>query len=454
MAEPGGEEHGRAESRGPSPREALDALPLGLWGPLLRAVRRVTDDTPRSTLPRPLRPFAGWHPERLRDPRARAAVASALEDPVLGDRLLAVLDAQDEADEDAGWLAARRGQDGAAAVLAAGGRWADLAALADAHAAATASVAREAGPAASPAPGEAAGGAGRKDDPAGGEVSAALREERDALQRRAEAETARASRLEEGLARAEERVAALVEERDALHRELTDLQRQHRRRVARLRERVREADAARQRIEAQRAWIVDEVEGLLGRLRGAGDGPPQRAPESSEGPDEREAPGGETLPRVAPPAEAGRPCTLPKGLSREHPDGVRSLLRVPGLRCVLDGYNVTKHPDGQPMADLATQRRWLVALAGGVAARFGSRVVVVFDGADEAPSAEASPRDVLVVFSDAAETADDRIVGLVDTLDADEPALVVTSDRELAERVGPAGVDVVSTPAFLAAVDG
>ncbi|MFO8075511.1 MAG: NYN domain-containing protein [Egibacteraceae bacterium] len=459
-------------SGAPSPREALDALPVGLWSPLLRAVRRVTDDTPRSTLPRPLRPFAGWHPERLRDPRARAAVARALEDPDLGDRLLATLGAQDEADEDTGWLAARRGHDGAAAVLAAAGRWADLATLAAAHAAPAASVAREGGPDGSPTREDADGAAGDGDDAtgedagagggdhaagddegAGEDAAAALREERDAVQRRAEAETARASRLEEGLTRAEERLAALAEERDALRRELTDLQRQHRRRVARLRERVREAEGARQGVEAQRAWLVDEVEGLLGRLRATGEG---RAPREAGTPhdgEESEGSQAATLPRAVPPAKAGRPCTLPQGLSREHADGVRALLRAPGLRCVLDGYNLTKHPDGQPMADLATQRRWLVALAGGVAARFGPRIVVVFDGADAAPSPEASPRDVLVVFSDAAETADDRIVDLVGALDADEPALVVTSDRELTERLAPARVDVVTTPAFLAAVD-
>jgi predicted RNA-binding protein with PIN domain len=54
-----------------------------------------------------------------------------------------------------------------------------------------------------------------------------------------------------------------------------------------------------------------------------------------------------------------------------------------------------------------------------------------------------------VDFASDDETADDRIVRLVEGLDRDQPVLVVTSDRELADRCAALSADVVPSDAFL-----
>jgi predicted RNA-binding protein with PIN domain len=55
-----------------------------------------------------------------------------------------------------------------------------------------------------------------------------------------------------------------------------------------------------------------------------------------------------------------------------------------------------------------------------------------------------------VDFASSDETADDRIVALVEGADEAQPVLVVTSDRELGRRCAALHVDVVPAEAFLA----
>ena len=119
---------------------------------------------------------------------------------------------------------------------------------------------------------------------------------------------------------------------------------------------------------------------------------------------------------------------------------------------ILDGYNVTKDIRGVPTAELADQRAWLVRIAAGVASGRGVRVTVVFDGEGERTTAASAARVVRCMFTADEETADDRIVALVGELPPDAPVLVVTSDREVRERVEDLGANVVASGVFLQAV--
>ncbi|MBA2578331.1 MAG: hypothetical protein H0V05_17110, partial [Euzebyaceae bacterium] len=115
--------------------EVLGDLPVSLWGPLLRAVRRAAGGLDRAELPPALRPFASWKPEKLAADRPRRAVAEALAgDPRLRELVGEALEDRDAfaaaESTDVARLRAAHGTETAAAALAARGRWDDLAVLA------------------------------------------------------------------------------------------------------------------------------------------------------------------------------------------------------------------------------------------------------------------------------------------------------------------------------------
>lgn len=454
--------------------EVLNDLPDALWPVLLRTVRRVADDLPRTHLPTPLRPFAGWHPDRLADPRARHAVAQALQDPSLRGEILDRLDAATEADADVQRLRAAHGPQEAAAVLAAAGRWDALAALAAADRAPEGSPAAATGEPHEMAPGGSPPGAAAPQPAAVSDGTAtAVSAERLAVEqrrvaqaeRRAEAEAQRVRALRAELDERAAQITRLEDERRQLLAQVQEERTAHRKRVTRLRARVRDAEAARAAQEDPRAELIAELEGLLARLRSAS---PSEASEqdgfasADASPVASDPEGGQPHASSArPPAQGsvavarpGRPCTLPAGRSRAHPDGVRALLGAEGITVIVDGYNVTMHPSGQPVASLEGQRRWLRQLAAATASRYEAHHVLVFDGADEPASTDPSPRLVLVVFSAHGQTADDRIVEIVAASPTDEPILVVTADRELTTRLAEHHVDVVTTAVYLEAVAG
>lgn len=448
------------------PVAALQDLPAPLCEPLVRAVRKAADALPRSALPGPLRPLAGWHPQRLTDPRARRAIAVALQDARLREHVGAELDVEADEEEDVTRLTRRVGTADAVAVLAVAGRWDELAVLA---ADAAQARAQTGGTAAEPAAGDQT----PPNDPQGDPAPAGLEVELRQLQARAVTEQRRAAAQQARAERAEEQVdglrAALAEarsEQQRLEDELAALRRRYRSRVARLRQRVAEAEFRAGPADEQRRDVADRLEGLAEQLRAspgtpAGD-PLEGSDERVGGPGEEAAAGGEPtvglpgleVPHDARAARAARPAVLPAGLSTAHPDGVRALLRAPGLTVVLDGYNVTKHPQGRPTAALDEQRRWLVSTVAATAARFHCRPVVVFDGADARPGDAPAARGVRVSFSLPSETADDHIVAIVAAFDADAPLAVVTSDRGLQQRLEPYAVNLVASEVFLAAQHG
>jgi predicted RNA-binding protein with PIN domain len=104
---------------------------------------------------------------------------------------------------------------------------------------------------------------------------------------------------------------------------------------------------------------------------------------------------------------------------------------------VVDGMNVVgSTPDGW-----WRDRRGAMRRLAGYAARTGDRITVVFDG--EPFEVDAAPAEVAF-----APHADDEIVRLV-AADPDPTSLtVVTSDRELAERVRAHGSEVQGSRSF------
>lgn len=123
-----------------------------------------------------------------------------------------------------------------------------------------------------------------------------------------------------------------------------------------------------------------------------------------------------------------------------------------GTVVLVDGMNVIgSRADGWWRDRTAAMRR----LAGGIGAwarRTPDRVVLVLDG---------RPRDIGVVehvevvwAPGGRNAADDRIVELVAALDGATTALVVTSDRQLADRVRDLGAGVRGSRTFLDGLTG
>jgi hypothetical protein len=106
-----------------------------------------------------------------------------------------------------------------------------------------------------------------------------------------------------------------------------------------------------------------------------------------------------------------------------------------------------------PALPLEQQRRWLVRMVNGVVARFDVRPTLVFDGRADTGGEVPRARGVIVCFT-MDETADDMLVEMLDGLEADAPALVVSSDREIRDAAAVRGVNSVASDRFIAAVVG
>ena len=124
---------------------------------------------------------------------------------------------------------------------------------------------------------------------------------------------------------------------------------------------------------------------------------------------------------------------------------------LPGAHLIVDGYNVTK--TGFAELSLSEQRDRLVRLLGALAARTSAEVTVVFDGA--AVTAVRPPaRGIRVLFSAPGVLADDVIRDLVRAEPAGRTVIVVSSDREVADRATADGARTAASTVLLAALGG
>ena len=431
-------------STGPSPVDVLGDLPPLQWDVLVRGVRRAVDQLAASEVPAALRPFSRWHPDALRDAaRARDALARAL----VSDARFRAEVAEAVADDDRRALATtldplslRRelGSDEAVALLAVTARWSDLATLA-AQLADERSAAGRATSETAPedAPGPTVNGLQEQVRALRRTLQEAERREAD-LRRSVQRLTRERDDAQAEAARGRIDYQELVERRD---RERAD----QRERLARLRRRVRLAESRAGASEARRAEIISELAALSQRLQAP-------LPSATASSPPRDAEGDAVgVPHRVRPAVPGRPCRLPAGVDPNSSTAVTSLLQVAGLRLLIDGYNVTRDARAVPDTGLEQQRAWLVRLVGGVVARFDVRPTLVFDGSADVEGAAPRARGVIVRFA-VDETADELLVALLDGLPADEPVLVVTSDREICDAATIRDANSVSAAAFLEAV--
>ncbi|WP_460540935.1 NYN domain-containing protein [Glycomyces halotolerans] len=260
-------------------------------------------------------------------------------------------------------------------------------------------------------------------------LRAALADQRSAAARLQE-DLRRARRdLREAEERAEKLAGDLASERGRIKR--ADAERRVERRrlesaVEDLRSRleeVRRADRESDRLTSSRLWLLMET--LTGTASGL------RRELGLDPVDERPA-DYVADERCAEPERRGGEGS--RGLEPSDPQRLDHLLSLPNPHLIVDGYNVTISAWGDSLT-LEQQRNRLVQGLGALAAQTNAEITVVFDGADPIFGAKPSARGVRVLFSAKGEIADDVVVDLARVEPKGRPVVVVSSDREVAERV-------------------
>ncbi|WP_100445629.1 NYN domain-containing protein [Glycomyces xiaoerkulensis] len=256
----------------------------------------------------------------------------------------------------------------------------------------------------------------------------ALNEQRSAASRLQE-DLRRARReLREAEERAEKAAGDLAAERGRLRKSDSERRAERRRLEAEagaLRDQLeglRRADRESDRLASSRLWLLMET--LTGTASGL------RRELGLDPVDER-------------PAEyvAEERCAEPdtredegsRGLEPTDPQRLDHLLSLPNPHLIVDGYNVTMSAWGDTLT-LEQQRNRLVQALGAIAAQTNAEITVVFDGSDPIFGAKPSARGVRVLFSAKGEIADDVVVDLARVEPKGRPVVVVSSDREVAER--------------------
>jgi predicted RNA-binding protein with PIN domain len=453
---------GATDGSGGGPRP-LPELPAALLSGYLDAALASLRAADQGELPGPLRQYRTWTPKRLRHPRVLALVRRTLDldqsfRKAVAERVLADEEAlarlvragrhaealaSGETPEAVARVGLALGPEGEAAVQAA------VAAAATSQARAEAAAVRSA--------------------------LAGAESELDAARERAEAEAAEAKAGREELRAAREELRRVERERRTLADRVEGLERELAQAAAALRTAREEAAATQRRLggrvaelqgrlaESQRNYralrrsagqvdpVLAEAVGALERdldaLRRAtglaADGGPGTAAPSGG------AAGGVGTGKARRP-ERRRPLPVPGGRGADDPETLAAWMGVDGVLVLVDGYNVTKHPQGFPDRGLEDQRTLLLDLCRRLSRRFGAEVTVVFDGGTVGPIPTRLPLGpVEVVFTDPGRTADDEIVARTNAAPPDRPVVVVTSDNELRARVTALGASIARSPALL-----
>ncbi len=264
------------------------------------------------------------------------------------------------------------------------------------------------------------------------------RQQRDRAERELLVSRARVADLDVALAAAQAEVSGLVAGRESTAEEVATVRREaerdrrrHEREVADLTDRLA---AVQSDLESMRHQVVEAERvrdiALAGRAEGELPAMAAAAPE--------------VIRRRAPVRR--RPIGVPGGMLGSSERAAVHLLAHPDVTVLVDGYNVAKAT--WPLLDLAGQRDACVTACERVARRWGTDLVVVFDGADVVgPSAAARPV-VAVRFSPAGVSADDVIRRLVTELPVARQVIVVTNDRAIVDDVRRAGCNVIASEQF------
>jgi predicted RNA-binding protein with PIN domain len=442
----------------------LPELPEALLAGYLDAALATLRAADPGELPGPLRQYQTWTPKRLRHPRVLGLVRrtldldqsfrEAVDERVLDEeealaRLVragrhAEALASGETPEAVARVGLALGQDGEAAVEAA------VAAAATSQARAEAAAVQSA--------------------------LAGAESELDTARERAEAEAASARAAREGLRAAREELRRVERERrtladrvEALERELAQSaaalraardeaaaeQRRLGGRVAELQARLAEAQRNYRALRRSAGQVDPVVAEAVGALERDLDALRRAAGLADQG-------GGKGRGGAASPAAGGAgagagrrperrsPMAVPGGRGADDPETLAAWMGVDGVLVLVDGYNVTKHPQGFPDRGLEDQRTLLLDLCRRLARRFGAEVTVVFDGGTVGPLPTRLPLGpVEVVFTDAGRSADDEIVVRTNAAPPERPVVVVTSDNELRDRVTALGATVTRSSALL-----
>jgi predicted RNA-binding protein with PIN domain len=447
--------------------EPLPEVPEPLLAGYLDAALATLRAADQTELPGPLRQYQTWTPKRLRNPRVLGVVRRTLD---LDESFRKAVDERVLDEEEALARLVRAGRHAEAlasgetpeAVVRVGialGQEGQAAVQAAVEAAATSQAMAEAAAVRS--------------------ALAGAESELDVARERAEAEAAAARAAREELRAAREELRRVERERKALTERMEGLERELAQSAAALRAAKDEAAAERRRLNGRAAELqarlaesqrneralrrsagqvdpaVTEALGalerdldVLRRVTGLGEGGSGASAGASSG-----TAGGAGVAgagRGAGAAAARRPLAVPGGRGQDDPETLAAWMGTDGVLVLVDGYNVTKHPQGFAERGLEDQRTLLLDLCRRLARRFGAEVTVVFDGGTVGPIPTRLPLGpVEVVFTDPGRSADDEIVVRVNAAPPERPVVVVTSDNELRSRVGALGATVARSPALL-----
>jgi predicted RNA-binding protein with PIN domain len=442
----------------------LPQVPEPLLAGYLDAALATLRAADQGDLPGPLRQYQTWTPKRLRHPRVLGLVRRTLD---LDQTFRKAVDERVLDEEEALARLVRAGRH--AEALASGE-------TPEAVAKVGLALGREGEAAVAAAVAAAATSQARAEAAAVRSTLAGVEGELEAARERAETEAAGARAAREELRAAREELRRVERERRTLADRVEALERELAQSAAALRAARDEAAAEQRRLtgratelqarltESQRSYralrksagqvdpAVAEAVGALERdldaLRRAaglgGEGAGERKAAGSGG----TAAGGGAAPARRP--ERRSPLAVPGGRGADDPETLAAWMGVDGVLVLVDGYNVTKHPQGFPDRGLEDQRTLLLDLCRRLARRFGAEVTVVFDGGTVGPVPTRLPLGpVEVVFTDPGRTADDEIVARTNAAPPERPVVVVTSDNELRTRVSTLGATVTRSPALL-----
>lgn len=283
--------------------------------------------------------------------------------------------------------------------------------------------------------------------------------------------TRAATELRSELAEVKDRLKRMTRERDDLagrsrqeQRAAAEPLRSEQQELARLRERVAAADAARERERAEAERQVAELGVALERCRSdVKKAREERARADRRLQETRSGPawgrGGLDLARaldavsagavrVLPddvPGESGEPLSLPAGVRPDSVEAVRAVLRHPAPKhLVIDGYNVGLALAGGQAAEVRARLDPVLARLR-ASARPPRSVTVVYDSAIEA-SRVRGVAGVVVRFAPPGTSADDVIVAAAAT----PGTVVVSNDRAVRERSEQAGAIALWAEALVA----